>query len=349
MNKVKVPKIPDKLLQISESANYQALTQSELLTKVKLLHNQLLKTNEYLLEVHRLSIYNWDSTDKGNIIVELHDNKKGFLLDNVLRIRGIWDPSTNTPELQSKDEGKIGWLYRVGTEEPFTLYDTIWKAGDYALYDEKGFLYNVTSDMLKSMFTPIIPITTDSIETNIISQGPEGIMLSSRVKIDPTANNDLSVNARGLYSNAYEKSKGLISISYTAPTKDNDEGGLRIVYLEELPNRFYNGWLYLVPPKNITVIHDIDTDFFTKDIEENVFSYGTSSYVYFRYMLNVTNIENPDKLLSEGYTTMEYFGGIFTHSINTLKSSGVISILHDPSNENFSSNLSSEGGVSYTV
>lgn len=348
MNKVKVPKIPDKLLQISESANYQALTQSELLTKVKLLHNQLLKTNEYLLEVHRLSIYNWDDTDKGNIIVELHDNKKGFLLDNVLRIRGIWDPSTNTPELQSKDEGKIGWLYRVGTEEPFTLYDTIWKAGDYALYDEKGFLYNVTSDMLKSMFTPIIPITTDSIETNIISQGPEGIMLSSRVKIDPTANNDIGVSAKGLYSNAYEKSKDLITISYNAPKKDNTERGLRIVYLTELPDRFYNGWLYLIPPKNMTIIHDIDTDFFVEDIEDYVYSYG-DTYAYTISMFNVTNNEDPDKLLSEGYTTIGYFDDIFIHGINTLKSSGVISVYKTPIYKTFSNVLNSEGGISYIV
>lgn len=328
MSKVKVPKIPDKLLQISESANYQALTQSELLTKVKLLHNQLLKTNEYLLEVHRLSIYNWDDTDKGSIIVEMHDNKKGFLLDNVLRIRGTWNPSTNTPELKIKDEGKIGWLYRVDVGEPFALYDMVWKAGDYALYDEEGFLYNVTSDMLKSMFTPIVPITTDSIETNIISQGPEGIMLSSRVKIDPTADNDISVNARGLYSNAYERSKDLITISYVAPTNDNTEGGLRIVYLTELPDRFYNGWLYLIPPENITIIHDIDTDFFVEDIEDYVYSYG-NTYVYFKHVLNVTNNEDPDILSSDSYTTIAYFNKHI--------------------NINFSDVLNSEGGISYIV
>lgn len=248
-----VSKRPDVITTVPSDTTYKNLSESQLLSKVKLLHEQLLKTNRYLMDVHRMSIYNWDTTDTGNIIVELPENKKGFLLDSIVRLRGVWNPETNTPELTPVDTNRIGWLYKVQTPAPVIVFDTSWKTGDYALYDETGTLYNVQTSMLESIFTPLILIESDSIQFDSLPQTNTGIQVRANVKIDPEGQNDLEVSARGLFSNAYEKAKQLITIQHTTPTAPNLEGGLRIVYLETPPEIFYDGWLYLIPPASVTV------------------------------------------------------------------------------------------------
>lgn len=248
--KLKVSKKPSLIATTPSDNSYKNLSQSQLLTKVKLLHEQVLKTNKYLQDVHRMSIYNWDEGDTGNIIVELPENKKGFLLDSVVRLRGVWDPATNIPELLAEDTTRVGWMYKVKTTAPILLFGTSWKTGDYALYDEEGILYNVQTSMLDSIFTPLILIESDTIQFDTLPQETTGIQVRANVKIDPEGENDLQVSARGLFSNAYEKAKQLITIQHTVPTGPNLEGGLRIVYLETPPETFYDGWLYLVPPES---------------------------------------------------------------------------------------------------
>lgn len=253
VSKTVISKRPNLITTVPNDSTYKDLSQSQLLAKVKLLHEQLLKTNKYLMEVHRMSIYNWDENDTGNIIVELPESKKGFLLDAVVRLRGIWDPATNTPELLGTDLNKIGWLYRVDTEHPITLFGKSWKKDDYALYDEQGVLYNVQTQMLESLFTPIMLIESDTIQFDQLPQTSQGIQIRGNVKLNLSNDNDITATAEGLYSEAYKKAKALITIQEVAPTGDNLEGGLRIVYLQTRPETFYNGWLYLIPPATINV------------------------------------------------------------------------------------------------
>lgn len=249
---VVVSKRPDLITTVPSDNTYKNLSENQLLSKVKLLHEQLLKTNRYLMDVHRMSIYNWDSADTGNIIVSLPENQKGFLLDHVLRLRGNWDPSTNTPTLLENDPTKIGWLYKVSIPTG-VCFGISWKKGDYALYDDTGQLYNVQAAMLENLFTPIIPIESDTVQIDTVHQDASGVQLRAHVKIDPTEQNDLQVSARGIYSNAYAKAFDLITVQETPPTSHNLDGGLRIVYLKELPTTFYDGWLYLIPPTSINI------------------------------------------------------------------------------------------------
>lgn len=253
VSKVIVSKRPDLITTAPNDSTYKDLSQSELLAKVKLLHEQVLKTNKYLMEVHRMSVYNWDENDSGNIIVELPESKKGFLLDAVVRLRGVWNPATNMPELLATDLSKIGWLYRVDTEQPVTLFGKGWKKNDYALYDEQGILYNVQAQMLEGLFTPIILIESDTIQFDTLPQSSQGIQIRGNVKLNLSNDNDITANAEGLYSEAYKKAKALLTIQEVAPTEDNLEGGLRIVYLQTPPETFYNGWLYLIPPASIDI------------------------------------------------------------------------------------------------
>ena len=247
MSKVSISKKPDLIITEPTNTTYRGLSQSELLNQVKLLHEQIFKTNRYLMDVHRISIYNWQPEDVGSIIVDLHDNK-GFLLDSVLKLRGNWDAINNEPELLLTDKTKIGWVYKVSSNEVTEQLNQVWKQGDYALYDTEGNLYNVTADMLGNLFTPILPIESDTIQIDPIEQSASNIQLRAHVKIDPDSSNDLQTTAKGIFSNAYEKARELISIQVKAPTKANDTGGIRIVFLEELPKTLYEGWLYLVPP-----------------------------------------------------------------------------------------------------
>lgn len=246
---LKINKKPDLITTTPTENTYKGLSQSELLYKVKLLHEQILKINRYLLDVHRISIYNWDVDDTGNIVVELPDSQKGFLLDSILRLRGVWKPQANEPELLAIDPQRAGWIYKVSSPIPVLCHNIGWKNNDYALYDENGVLYNVTAEGLNSLFTPIVAMESDSIQFDELQQGPDGIQIKANVKIDPTATNDLSVSAKGLFSEAYQKAKSLLTVQEIAPTTDNLEGGLRIVYLKELPPTMYDGWLYLVPPQ----------------------------------------------------------------------------------------------------
>jgi hypothetical protein len=232
---------------------YQGLTQSQLLIKVKKLHEQVLKTNKYLMDIHRIAIYNWDENDTGNIMIEIPEDKKGLLLDAIVRLRGNWDPATNALELVATDETKIGWMYKVATASTVEALGTTWKNGDYALYDENGVLHNVQADMLANLFTPITLIESNTIQFEDLPQSSDSIQLRAHVKIDPTDDNDLEVSARGIYSDAYKKARALITIQETAPTEDNLAGGLKIVYLAEPPEVFFNGYLYLIPPPTTVV------------------------------------------------------------------------------------------------
>ena len=243
-----ISKKPALISTVPSDTSYKGLSQSELLAKVKMLHEQVLKTNRYLMEVHRMAIYNWDDTDTGNIMVELPVDKKGFLLDSVVRLRGAWDPATNELGLIATDASKIGWLYKVTTAAPVECLSIAWKNGDYALYDEEGVLYNVQADLLASLFTPIITIESDTIQFEALPQTAENVQIRAHLKVDPTDGNDLTVTARGVFSNAYTRAKGLITVQETAPTSDNLEGGLKIVFLLEAPETFYSGYLYLIPP-----------------------------------------------------------------------------------------------------
>lgn len=242
------------LIATTPSGNtYQGISQTELLKKVKLLHDQVLKTNKYLMDVHRISVYNWDEGDTGNIIVQLPESKKGVLLDSVVRLRGVWDPSTNTPELTKVCTKKLGWVYKVNVPLPTELFGDTWKSGDYAMYGETGVLFNVTADMLSSLFTPLILMESDTIKFDPLPQTSDGIQVRAQVKIDTAAENDLEVSATGMYSNAYQKAKGLITIQETEPTGPNMAGGIRVVYLLTPPAQFHAGWLYLIPPPTVTI------------------------------------------------------------------------------------------------
>lgn len=251
--KLTISKVPDLQNTLPTDNTYRNLSQSELLDKVRLLHEQIFKTNKYLMEVHRLSIYNWDVSDTGLIMVELPETNKGFLLDTIMRLRGHWDPATNDLGLLAEDVLKAGWLYRVTTPQPVSLFGTNWKQGDYALYDETGKLYNVNASMLESLFTPIVPIESNTILIEPITQDASGIHLRAHVKLSPDSNNDIVETDQGLFSDAYHRTKTLVTIQEEAPTRDNTQGGLRIVYLPEVPAVMYGGWLYLVPPNKTNV------------------------------------------------------------------------------------------------
>jgi hypothetical protein len=253
LKNITVSKRPNLISTQPSDNTYKNLSESQLLAKVKLLHEQILKTNQYLMEVHRMSIYNWDDTDTGNIIVSLPPTKKGFLLDDIVRLRGTWDPLTDTPELLQQDLSKSGWIYKVSTEATIEKFDQTWKTGDYALYDEEGNLHNVQSTLLENVFTPILLIESNSIQFDALPQTKDNIQVRAHVKIDHEGENDISVSARGIHSNAYQRAKQLITIQESVPTADNTEGGLRIVYLTELPEVMYDGWLYLIPPSKINI------------------------------------------------------------------------------------------------
>lgn len=154
-SKVVVSKRPDLITTAPNDSTYRELSQSQLLSKVRLLHEQVLNTNKYLMALHRIAIYNWDSTDTGNIMVELPDSNKGFLLDSVVRLRGVWNPYLQEPRLTAVDTAKIGWVYKVSTPADITLFDALWKNGDYALYDESGTLHSIREDLFKTIFSSI--------------------------------------------------------------------------------------------------------------------------------------------------------------------------------------------------
>ena len=155
MTKINVSKKPNLLVTTPTNNTYKGLSQSELLDKVRSLHEQILQTNKYLMDVHRIAIYNWDSTDTGNIIVELPESDRGFLLDSVVRLRGVWNPYLQEPRLTAVDNAKIGWVYKVNTPADITLFGALWKNGDYALYDESGTLHSVREDLFKTIFSSI--------------------------------------------------------------------------------------------------------------------------------------------------------------------------------------------------
>jgi len=151
--KITVHKQPQLLSTTPSDNSYKTLSQSELLLKVKMLHEQVLKINKYLTELHRMAIYNWDATDSGNITIELPESKKGFLLDSTIRLRGAWNPLTNSLGLTATDVSKQGWLYKVVTTEDVTLFNIHWKQGDYALYDEDGVLHSVREDLFRTLYS----------------------------------------------------------------------------------------------------------------------------------------------------------------------------------------------------
>lgn len=155
MTKINVSKKPNLLVTTPTNNTYKGLSQSELLDKVRSLHEQVLNTNKYLMALHRIAIYNWDSTDTGNIIVELPGSDRGFLLDSVVRLRGVWNPYLQEPRLTAVDNAKIGWVYKVSTPVDITLFGALWKNGDYALYDESGTLHSVREDLFKTIFSSI--------------------------------------------------------------------------------------------------------------------------------------------------------------------------------------------------
>lgn len=247
MSKVIISKRPDLLTSVPTKDTYMGLSQSELLTKVKALHESILKTNEYLIKMHKLSIYNWDVADTGNIMVELAPDSKGFLLDSVLRLRGVWDPATNTPELLEQDEGRIGWLYRVETDVAHIRFGSGWKTGDYALYDEQGKLYNVQARMLESMFTPIVPNVSNTVSLTVDNQ-LGGIGLKADVILKPGEDNDIKETPEGLYSDAFKRTQAHFTVREVAPTEPNTTGAIIIIYLQEEPEVFYDGYLYMIPP-----------------------------------------------------------------------------------------------------
>lgn len=256
-NIIKIRKEPELLITLPTETSYKGLSQSELLARVRILHEALLKTNEYLTKVHRLAIYNWSPGDTGNIMVELSSDNKGFLLDSILRLRGLWDPKINEPKLKPVDKTKIGWIYKVTATDVVECFGVYWKHNDYAFYDETGVLHNVRAAMLENLFTPIIPQESESIRfiktdgTTGVEQDASGINLRAEVKLNMAPYNDIQVTPTGLFSNAYERSKALFTVQEHEPTEDNLDGGFRIVYLTEKPTHFYDGWLYLIAAKTI--------------------------------------------------------------------------------------------------
>lgn len=153
--KITIHKQPQLLSTIPSDNSYKTLSQSELLLRVKMLHEQVLKINKYLTELHRMAVYNWDATDSGNITIELPESKKGFLLDSTIRLRGTWNPLTNSLGLTATDISKQGWLYKVATTKDVTLFNILWKQGDYALYDEDGVLHSVREDLFRTLYSGI--------------------------------------------------------------------------------------------------------------------------------------------------------------------------------------------------
>lgn len=254
MKKILVPKVPNVVVSTPTQNTYQGLSQTELLAKVKILHEALLKTNKYLMDVHRISIYNWDETDAGNIIVELPEDNKGFLLDSILRLRGNWDPKTNTPELLDVDETRRGWLYKVSTSEPFILYGYVWKQNDYAMYDEMGVLHNVQSDFMSTLFTPIVPMNTSTVATTVTVDAESNIQqIQSDVLLSASNFNDLLVKPDGLFADGFKKSLDFFQFKYDEPLEDNTSNVLSIVFLTNFPKKFYKGHLYLMPSANVVV------------------------------------------------------------------------------------------------
>lgn len=254
MSKIPIAKIPALDVQ-QESTEYKGLTQSELLHKVKLLHEQMLKTNKYLADVHRISIYNWDVNDTGNIMVELPSSKKGFLLDSILRLRGTWNAETNSPELKDNQPELAGWIYKVTSNNNTERFGLGWKDKDYLMYDENGKITNVQADIMGSLFTPIIPESSETISLTVQTDMEAKIQrIRADLKIDPSVDNDIVIKEGGIYSDVFSRVNDLYRVQHEAPTGPNTTGAFIVVFLEEAPDEYFPGYLYLIPTSDIVEI-----------------------------------------------------------------------------------------------
>lgn len=143
--KIIIPKAPDLLGTMPSQNSYVGLSQDQLLQRVLQLHEQLNKINNYLLQTHKLAIYDYDINDNEYIEVALPDSKRGYLLDSTIKFRGEWDPIDNIPKIELRDRSKAGWAY-ITTERIDEHPDLGFiKAGDFLLYDAEGVLFNLSN------------------------------------------------------------------------------------------------------------------------------------------------------------------------------------------------------------
>lgn len=140
--KIIIPKAPDLLGTMPSQNSYVGLSQDQLLQRVLQLHEQINKINSYLLQTHKLAIYDYDINDNEYIEVALPDSKRGYLLDSTIKYRGEWDPVANIPELYLRDRSKAGWAYmsvKRFDEHPDLGFI---REGDFLMYDAEGVLFN---------------------------------------------------------------------------------------------------------------------------------------------------------------------------------------------------------------
>ena len=142
--KLVIKKKPDLISTVPTANSYVGLSQLQLLEKVSLLHNQLLEINNYLVQLHRLAVYDYNYDDTDSVEISLPENNKGFLLDSIIKYRGEWNPDTNTPSLLAEDPLKIGWAYIANADGHMPSGSVEVKKGDFILYDSKGVLFNLS-------------------------------------------------------------------------------------------------------------------------------------------------------------------------------------------------------------
>lgn len=148
--KLVIKKKPDLISTTPTANSYVGLSQLQLLEKVSLLHNQLLEINNYLVQLHRLAVYDYNYDDTDSVEISLPENNKGFLLDSVIKYRGEWNPATNTPNLLAVDPLKIGWAYIANTDGVMPSGEVEVKKGDFLLYDAEGVLFNLISNIINA-------------------------------------------------------------------------------------------------------------------------------------------------------------------------------------------------------
>lgn len=143
--KIIIKKSPDILNTIPTYNSYVGLSQEQLLQIVRQLHEQVSKINKYLVQLHRMSIFDFDVNDNNSIEVALPESKRGYLLDSTIKFRGEWDPINNIPELEMQDRSKAGWAYI--TTQPVEEHTTLGfiKEGDFLLYSAEGTLFNLSN------------------------------------------------------------------------------------------------------------------------------------------------------------------------------------------------------------
>lgn len=143
--KLIIKKSPDILDTIPTYNSYVGLSQEQLLQTVRQLHEQISKINKYLVQFHRMSIFDFDVNDNDSIEIALPENKRGYLLDSTIKFRGEWDPINNIPKIEMQDRSKAGWAYITTqrVEEHITL--GFIKEGDFLLYNAEGTLFNLSN------------------------------------------------------------------------------------------------------------------------------------------------------------------------------------------------------------